>query len=410
MFRRGRPWWAFALLLVLTLLVPLEILVELGIDSSKRCSAHTINSTGVCAKPYGGHSDVGVASAALLANQFVWIDRDWEVVLEGSSKIPRSSEVRTRKALRADRRVVAANCVVDVTPCDSGCGLLHVQRQHGGFDTVVADADVAPDTKEVYRRGDVTYDNATSLAFLFWDAGTHELRGQKRKRVRAEGIEMVLNDTDTTRLTEQPKVKPGKIWHVKATKLNARRYNVHCETDGVLSKDVAYAVSLYRTIQMEQPGLRRDGVKGRIQEVAALNGNDTAHALFAMMSADWSESCSRKVDVYTSCGHFNLAFVAPFFTAAAALAALWLTLSCALSWVATHVPHDARSWRQQAHKLVQARESPERRLARSTNGGEDFDFEHSLFDVERFSQPVGLCGPYRGQVDDRRIHDEYDVV
>lgn len=410
--RRGRTWWSFALLFVLAALVPLEVLVELGIGSNARCGPHKEKSNaGVCASPWGGHSNAGIASAALLTQRFEWVDQEWDVVLEGAHKIPRASEVRKRSVLRENRRVVAANCSVVITPCGSSCGTLQVQREHGAFDTIVTNATIAPRNSSVFRRGDVTYDKATALAFLFWDDGTVDMKGQKRKGVRANGVEVVLSESDTARLLNQPDKIPGDPWFVKATATNSRRYSVFCETDGVPSNDLARCVSLYRTTQMEQPGVQRDGVDGRIDRVAALSGSDAAKAMYAMKSSDWSGTCEGELEVYSECGNFSGEFVAPFFAATGALVVLWVVVSCALKRVDTEVPHDARSWREQAHKLVQVQESPAQRRARSANGfsqGDAMVFESDLFDVERFSQRTNEPYPYVVPPLPTRQYQEYD--
>ena len=40
----------------------------------------------MCASPWGGHSDVGVAAAALLVQRLGWLDAEWTAVVEGASK------------------------------------------------------------------------------------------------------------------------------------------------------------------------------------------------------------------------------------------------------------------------------------------------------------------------------------
>ncbi len=82
--------WTVGLLIALFSLVPMELLFETGIDSSKQCKSKEILSFGICASTWKGHSDVGVASAASMTQIFKWVDAEWDAVLEG----PQSNQMR----------------------------------------------------------------------------------------------------------------------------------------------------------------------------------------------------------------------------------------------------------------------------------------------------------------------------
>eukprot|EP00171_Calliarthron_tuberculosum_P021191 IDg21191t1 len=320
LFRRGRPWWAVALLLALAALLPLEIFVELGIMEIEGCATSTKpKSFGVCASPWAGHSNVAIAVAASNTQTFGWVDDKWDVVVQGSSKVPLANE---RPLLLFSFGMTVRQEERSATP-------------------------------------------------------TH-----KSKR-----IETVINKIDEAKVISHSSC-PGPEQDVAATPTSARLYSISCDTDGVTSKDLARAVSLYRSMQMEKAGVRREGVNGRIKLVAALNGSDVTKALYALKSADWSDTCSGPVDLYSKCGHFTPAYVVPFFAVAVALGVLWIAVSCALRRVEAKVPHDAQSWREQAHKLMLLRESPERKRARSINGllrEEETVYESELYDAERLA-------------------------
>eukprot|EP00171_Calliarthron_tuberculosum_P012508 IDg12508t1 len=363
------------LLISLTVLVPLELFVESGISSNKRCKTQKINSTGVCASPWKGHSDASIASAALLTQHFGWLEADWDVVLVGSRKVPVASE--------------------------------------SAFDTVAFDADLAPQNSSVFRLGDVTYDRATSLAFLFWDGGEKQLDGREGRGILAHGVEAVLNRSEQHRLLMYPTLIPGDPWTVRAMAENARRYIVYCETDGLLSVDLVRAVSLYRTTQMEKPGMQRDGVNGRIEKIPAFNRSDATKALFAMKIADWSASCEGEVDVYLECGVFLAAYVVPFFATAGLLAVIWVTVSVALTRVDIKVPHDVYAWRKQAHGLIWARAHPGTSAQRNASVARLNDssvFEPGLFDLRMHIELHRRDMVHRTQAHAIGGFDEYEDI
>lgn len=134
-FARWRvlSWWTFAVLAAMAVLFPVELLLEAGIDESKRCRPRTAaKSSGVCASPMrdGGYplqkrgSDSKIYAQMVLIQNFVWADSRWDFVPVGASKKPRPSEVRLERATRSsDRQYLAKNCTVSSRLCrGSECG------------------------------------------------------------------------------------------------------------------------------------------------------------------------------------------------------------------------------------------------------------------------------------------------
>jgi len=106
------------------------------------------------------------------------------------------------------------------------------------------------------------------------------------------------------------------------------------------------AVSLYRTMQMEQPGLRREGVDGKIERVPPMNSSDVVKAAFAMKADDWSGSCTGDIDVYRTCGAFQAAFVLPFMALAVCIAVGWIVIQCMVEKTEVDAPVSADEWRK----------------------------------------------------------------
>lgn len=383
--RRGRAWWVSGLILCLALLVPLELLVESGIESRARCSPRVVrNSTGVCAQKWAGHSTANIAAASLLVQRADWADKDWDVVLEGSRKDPRVAEVRTKAALKRGRRVLAADCIASVVPCTAACGAFTVEGSNGAFDTIVTKASAAG---PAVGFGDVAYDKAIMLAFYFWPGRSlsEPAPGRpSRRRIFARGVETLLTKTETDRVLSNP---PAPWTLSVGGRANARMYNISCVTDGLPASNLSTALSLFRTSQIEGPGSRRLEARSAIGKLPKLSGSDVAKAAFAMSASDWSPDCAGDVDVYTECGGFSALFVAPFFALAAVLFLVWLAVRVVLRRVSPLVPMDAKSWRRKAHEMAGA-------LRGSRHGGDSHTALESGFGTrgmpgERIDRPGG---------------------
>ncbi len=243
---RSPVWWAILLLLLNFALLPLEILLEAGIDENKRCTPKTVVSEGLCASPWKGHSELGISAASLLTQRFDWVDKEWHHVLVGSSKTPNSQEVRVSdKLLDINRSYLVKDCTSKTRSCsgETGCGTLTVIREQGPYDTIVKDWSYMP--KGVISRGDLTYDKATGVVFIFWETGSAPGSNHlyfNRSHIFVEGIESVLSNSEIERVL----LGSYEPWTLKLDERRTRIYTISCTTDGLLSSDLARAVSLVR--------------------------------------------------------------------------------------------------------------------------------------------------------------------
>lgn len=354
--RRCRPvssWWAIVLLLLNVSLLPLEILFEAGIDEHTRCQPKTVrNSLGVCAEPWGGHSEVGIAASALLTQKFQWVDQHWDFVLVGSKKKFDSTEVRVYDRLRDfNRTFLIGKCHVYTKPCGLNCGLMTVFNSDGPFHTVISNYSRIPPSTGRKSLGDLTWDKSTGMSFIFWENGItrdENTRQFNRSILSAKGIETVLSDEVMKRVFLGKK----DPWTFPLNNSSTREYDINCSTDGLTSWDLVRATSLYRTMQMEQPGLRRVGVNGDINKVEPMSNSDIVKAVFAMKADDWSGTCTGDIDVYRKCGTFKSLFVLPFVLLATGISVGWVIINCVLETGPLDAPVDAVTWRQYAVKAM----------------------------------------------------------
>lgn len=371
---RRVPWWVLLLLLLNFALLPLEMLFETGIDERKSCKPITIrNSSGTCAGPWKGNSQVSLAASALLTQRFQWVDEEWEFVLVGSKKQFDSSEVRLySRLIDSNRSFVVHNCQVQTDKCGTNCGNMTIQKTDGPFSTIVTNWSGIPRRDGRKLMGDVTWDKSTGMAFLFWEDGS--VPDPKRNTfngsiISVKGMETVMTMGNLMKMARGDK----NPWPLLLVDNRTRTYSIKCSTDGLIPWDLARAISLYRTVEMEQPGVRRTGVNGMIEKVPPLNTSDVVKAAFAMKAEDWSGSCSGDIDVYRTCGAFKMHLVFPFLSLAACIIAGWLIIYFTIDKPSAIAPVDARAWRVYALQAMTKTASNELKNKVTMRAGEKGD-------------------------------------
>lgn len=367
--------WVFALLLFSLSFIPAEVLVESGIDKRDDCGPTVVEQKGVCASPWKGHSDTGIACSALLVDSYTWADQDWDVVYEGSSPSMFSREVHVARKVAnlpesatGSRIPLASGCSVQVSGCGE-CGTLTVERDQGAFDTIITNASLAreafsmdeddiakrcPHTVDISRkfapyRGDLTYDFNTGLAFFFWAQPCKNIpsdRSHTWYKLHARGVEALLSEEEISRVlkgSEEP-------WEIVLSEERTRVYDVSCESPGLGWKDLMKAISIYRTIQMERPGLQRTEGTGLQQRVPPMTSSDVLKALFALKAEDVrSKQCIRQVPVYQQCGAFEWPKALPFLLLTVLTMLMALSLQVfSIASASLPVPHNSESWRRVA--------------------------------------------------------------
>lgn len=195
-----------------------------------------------------------------------------------------------------NRRLLVHKCHVDIGGCPKfGCVQFTIFKSGGTFDTITTNWTYA--LRDVKSTGDLTHDRSTCAAFLFWPSRT--VRDVERTRyngtiIHVRGVQTLMNSPQTLRVLQGER----KPWQLNLEASMNRSYDIRCHTDGLTATDLSLAVSLHRTTQMEQPGVRRREVKGVLSRLTPLNSSDIAKAAFAIKSEDWSDECIGIVEKY----------------------------------------------------------------------------------------------------------------
>lgn len=385
--------WATVLLLIMVLLIPMELLLEAGIGESRTCTPRTDRDRkGICASPMedGGYSLQKNGSSSEIFSQMVliqnipWVDNDWDFVPVGASKKPQADEVRiSANARQGNRSFVVADCRVRTGVCKgSNCGAVTVTTAGGVFKTVVRKWSVQPRRGgHTWERGDLTYDKSVATIFIFREAESRLLQSfptLNRSRIRVIGVEKILSPAEVARFQREEKgAKEDYVLPISAER--SRTYDISCLTDGLQPRDLARAVSLYRTAIMEQPGVVHDHVNGSMNNLQPLFPSDIAKAAYALKSERWTRSCTGDVDVYRTCGTFKWIFVLPFGILAMLVVVVWGAVTCLCRAGTIPVPNDAKGWWEQAYHLAGRRDRAE------CDGDVDMVFNSKIFgaDVSR---------------------------
>lgn len=179
------------------------------------------------------------------------------------------------------------------------------------------------------------------MAFFFWPNDESDDNGERR--IVTKGIEMILNKEEIETVLNSS----GTPWDIFPTSERARYYEISCESNGLTSSDLTRAISLYRTVQMEQPGVQRKHVDGRFEKVPPLDKSDVLKSVFALKAEDIRSVCTGTVPQYTSCGVFDFkkAIVAfALFSITSVLFVLLEFFTCGKKSV--KIPTDSSSWKE----------------------------------------------------------------
>lgn len=369
----GTAFWVFVLILLSLCFLPAELLVETGIDERKDCVPLAEIQVGICATPWMGQSELLAATSAMLVQLFSWVDSDWDVVYEGSNPSLNGNEVHREHVVSqhfSDGKPtpLASDCRVTVSNC-TDCGTMSVGKDHGGpFNIIVSNASLGetqldeegiekkcPHVKDVTGRyrpyhGDLTYDFVTGMAFFFWSLPCEKLGEKERPiyTIRTRGVEAIL----TKREIEKSNEPQGNPWTILLNGDRTRMYDISCNSPGLGWKDLMKAVSLYRTVQLGQPGLIRLAANSQLSRVPPIERSDVLKALLAIKAQDIRSSlCERLVPIYCHCGAFQWGRAGVLLGLCLSLIVMWIFLVLLSSrYPAVHVPFNPDSWRSIALK------------------------------------------------------------
>lgn len=364
----GTAYWVFLLILFMLCFLPAELVVETGIDERKDGSPTLENQTGICATPWMGQSAVLAASSAMLVQIFSWVDSDWDVVYEGSSMTMKAVEVHREGAvplaLKESTVSMAYDCHVSVSKC-AECGTMSVGKDEvGAFEDIITNASLGEtqmDVQEIEKRcphakdltrtyrpysGDMTYDFRTGMAFFFWALPCESVvqNGQEIYRIGTQGIEAIMTKNEVDMMLKGQQ----KSWNLSLNSNRTRMYEITCKSPGLGWKDLMTAVSLYRTVQLTGPGLKRNVTNFKLSRVSPLERKDVLKSLFSLKAADIrSRRCERLVPMYRQCGTFKWIRAGILLGLCLFMVVSWILLEVLSNlYPSVHVPFNSESWRK----------------------------------------------------------------
>eukprot|EP00180_Rhodochaete_pulchella_P004626 Plantae.Rhodophyta-Rhodochaete_pulchella.ctg904.p1 GENE.Plantae.Rhodophyta-Rhodochaete_pulchella.ctg904~~Plantae.Rhodophyta-Rhodochaete_pulchella.ctg904.p1 ORF type:complete len:236 (+),score=19.61 Plantae.Rhodophyta-Rhodochaete_pulchella.ctg904:308-1015(+) len=161
----------------------------------------------------------------------------------------------------------------------------------------------------------------------------------------AHGMETVLQKSSIDRVLREEEFV---AWNLTLPANHTRLYTVSCYSDGLLSRDLVHAVSVYRTMQLEQPGVVRRDVRFKLSNLEPISSSDVLKAMFALKAEDSTSTCAGVSEEYTMCGDFNITAALPLILAMVIIIGLWgavLLRSIVMKVPAIRTPHNAETWR-----------------------------------------------------------------
>lgn len=450
--KRAPATWVIVMLTLNFALFPLEILLEAGAYERHRCTPISVQSTGICASKWNGHSKYGISAAAQSTLRLNWADRNWSFVGVGSLKTPETSEVRIweNQLSAVNRTYVAHKCSVHVGGCPiSGCGTLTFRMTKAKlFGNCLRDWSHRPKIPQGHE-DQPTYDKIGGIAYMFWRGGTEidATRSQFNGTfIHVHGLEALLSDDQMNQIS---RVKHSNDWQLALVPSQTRTYKITCKTDGLIDEDLAMGIGTYcivscslrcvancadtyddewvtnllgllRTAQMEYASLTRQKMQGLLKNFAPLNSSDIVKAAFSVKAEDHSDSCEGTVDRYQRCGAFKNAFFIPFFIVSGIIILFWIVVITAIRDVNTNVPVSINQWRETAlgnlNNMDREHQEKKKMGQKTSLAKSELDYINSIRSGDGFNHPQGHphdphgSHGFHGSRNDRDTRDRQDAV
>lgn len=365
------------------LFLPAELVAETGIGIREPCGVMLKDSTnGVCASNNFSGSLLGIAAHSLLVQRVKWIDNDWDVLFEGSSRNMQPEEVHVVSSAYTNHDKVptklASSCTSTVESCpENGCGTITIGAGNGAMGRLVANASLlkSPEPRLHWLNGqtsEIGSNRSDSLgltanvgksmvAILFQRGRGHGLLPHSRnssvsdemdaEEIQSHGVETILSpeQIDAIRKTKTESIT------LHPDPEQTRQYRVSCQAVGMSSSLFAKALAIYRGVQIENPIITRTSQLLDISAVEPMNCTDVLKAIFAVRSEDKIPTCSRLFPIYVPCGTYKWRPALFILLITAAVFIVFLVMHWLARGLNIHAPHDSDTWRSFALESVTER-------------------------------------------------------
>ncbi|CAN8070381.1 unnamed protein product [Agarophyton chilense] len=341
---------AILLVVIFTiLLVPAELVTELGIDVSSTCMPR--RQTGPVIRPgdaTDNYTTVELGGMAFFLQSTAFPDRPFTRVQAG---FPRTITGRECIKCLNDKPSIIEGCHVQLERTyEPGQLEVAFQTTKGSFKTVTAwFKETKPNGISYHLRGDVTRNGQ------YWAATMFDRKPNTTKDV------LYLEYTDQKHIDHlfrsTVQHKPNLI--LERTHSNVRMYSISCSTNHISRPRFIKALMVYRTIQLENP-VKPASYEPQYNRFAEITEESVYISVLTLKIVD-DDYDTGDFYRYSSCGKYNIIFLVPLFLCVCAIIVLGFMSLYFRSdpHIRRKIPYSSKSWlshvkRKQKHDQIPA--------------------------------------------------------
>lgn len=314
------------------LLIPCELVTELGVEASQQCTPVQMYGEVISSKDASDNfTSNELAGMSYLIQSTDFVDGKFDSVQAG---IPRKiSGMECISCLKGNRNPnVVAGCSIKMDRIYRAGELkLTIRTTNTSFKTITTSFNETSGARKVYdAQGDVTR-NGKHWASIMFQRNGRSL--QYLEYTAQEHLQSMFNEA------------VGTLKDVtSSTKSDTRLYSISCKTNVLSDRHFDDAVAMYRIIQLENPV----SVTRYIDEeerFVDITPDVIYRAVLAMKIVD-DEFDNKNYFLYTSCGKYQTRFLLPLLSCIAVILALGVfsVFGSRRSKMKHKIPHTSRSW------------------------------------------------------------------
>lgn len=361
--KRARTAKSAPMLLVVllsTCLMLTELLSEVGVGSSDRCTPTHLKTTGICSDPSARNITGKQIAIMFYTQQVTWDDTELvqNPIRQGFRKTFNGKESFYNPSQNSTLPIVVGGCSVEdiklIKPYDVS---LTFTPTSGAWAAILSQAEIGNNSVIRSGRGDATYNDNYSSSFLFTQG--------KSTNDSLEVSVLEYADTFTIMNTVYKEMYTPAMNGLRPTSVTLRNripainYEISCEKVGLRASDFLDGLQAYRSIQLESTvkvhpliNITLDG-EGPFAIPRPLRASDVIRAVIALKAAD-PQLCDGETFVYTTCGSYDMRYIYPLLFLTGAIMAISVLAAVAVhrSDAAVEIPFTASSWSRFASRLT----------------------------------------------------------
>lgn len=330
------------------LLIPCELITELGVHTSKRCTPIKETGRTIAADDVTeDFTDIELASMAYLLQSAEFVESPFHRIQAGIPRAIKGDECFS--CLKGpDHPDIIRGCSVKmVQTYNAGELEVTVQTTNTSFKTITNSFNETKNPRVSYNQaGDITKNG------VYWASIMFQRKGRDLLYLEYADQDHIYNLSNQARTTKQIKTEK--------TKSITRMYVINCSTNKLSNHQFDNALRMYRVIQLENP-VRMTAFNESEEKFEEITPDVIYRATLAVKVVDDKHQKTGEFYRYTSCGEYRIIFIVPLIVCVGLIILLGVISQYCTSGsnLRRTIPFSSRAWFQ---NLIDTESGPSYRI------------------------------------------------